>query len=276
MLKKLIPKILGIQVNVLAVFAPQKAGKKAFDIFCKVRGGRIKEEQKELLDPAKFERLSVNDKSIQTYHWRGDGSKVLLIHGWESNTHRWWKLIADLKKFDYDIYAFDAPAHGASQGRLLNIPLYTEALEVVTNRYLPKYHIAHSIGALTSIYQFYKHQPKHVEKIVALGSASELGEIMENYRRFLTLSSKTMKALEQYILENLGFRFQEFSGAAFAKHVSVPGLIIHDKDDKITPVHASQHIHQNWINSQYIETTGLGHSLYQLEVREAVLSFIES
>ena len=275
MLKKLLPKLIGKYINTLSLFSKRRAAEKAFDIFCTVRRGRIKEDQKEFLFPAKDTQLVVDGNPVQTYHWYGTGAKVLLIHGWESNTHRWWKLIADLQQLDYDIYAFDAPAHGASSGTLLNVPLYTKALEAVTSHYKPDYHIAHSIGGLTAIYHYHTHKPKHVSKMVTLGAASELSEIMVDYQHILGLSNKVMHALEHHLERNYGFTFKQFSGAAFAKSITVPGLIIHDKDDTITPVAASRAIHNNWKNSNYIETTGLGHSLYQDEIRQAILKFLK-
>ena len=274
MLKKMLPKLIGQYLNVLALFSSKTAAYKAFMIFCTVRRGRIKEEQKALLTPARDTRILVDKNEVQTYHWPGSGPKVLLVHGWESNTHRWWKLIQDLQQERYDIYAFDAPGHGASSGKILNVPLYTRALQAVTQHYKPQYQVAHSIGALTTLFHFHKHQPTHIEKMVTLGSASELSEIMTEYQEILGLSRRIMKALEVYTIRSFGFTFTEFSGIAFAKAVTVPGLVIHDRDDTITPVKSSRAIHKSWDKSQYIETEGLGHSLYQNEVRQSILDFL--
>jgi len=52
---KLLARILGFYVNLLAYIYPKSAGHKAFEIFCTPRGGRFKEYQREFLqggDPA--------------------------------------------------------------------------------------------------------------------------------------------------------------------------------------------------------------------------------
>ena len=251
------------------------AARKAFLIFCTPRGGRIKDFQKELLDPAKDKTFQLNPSTtIQSYHWPGSGPTVLLIHGWESNSHRWWKLIDELKEAQYNIVAFDAPAHGNSSGKILNVPLYTAGLDMISQHYKPSIHIGHSIGGLTNVYHYYKHQPAHVQKLVILGAASELTEIMKDYQSILGMQNRVMSGLNELVQERFGFSIREFSGYAFAKAISIPGLIIHDKLDKITPVAASRGIHKNWKNSTYIETTGLGHSLYQDKVRKEILNYI--
>jgi pimeloyl-ACP methyl ester carboxylesterase len=273
---RLLPKIIGTQINTISIWSKRAAARKAFLVFCTPRGGRIKEDQKEFLESAKDQRIKVNDAvTVQTYRWEGSGPTVLLIHGWESNAHRWFKLVEELQRKNYTVIAFDAPGHGNSTGKLLNVPLYTESVELVSNLYKPEVHIGHSIGGLTNVYHYYKHTPEHIKKLVILGAASDLAVIMKDYQRLLGMKNRVMTALDQLIQQRFGFSIDEFSGYAFAKAIDVPGLIIHDQYDKITPVAASRGIHKNWKNSTYIETTGLGHSLYQDEVRNHILKFIE-
>jgi len=272
---KLITKGIGFKLNVIAIFNITASAKQAFNVFCTVRGGRIKQEQEPLLTAARDQRLVVENKKIQTYFWKGRGPLVLLVHGWESNTHRWWKLITDLQENDFAICAFDAPAHGGSEGVIMNVALYAGALEVVTQYYKPVYQVAHSIGGLTSIYHYNKYRPEHIQRMAVLGSASELSDIMQDYQKLLGLSNRVMKALEQHIISKYGFSFEEFSGATFAKEITVPGLLIHDKEDTIVPVKASRAISLQWKNSHYIETEGLGHSLYQDKIRQTIIRFLQ-
>lgn len=271
------PKIIGAQINTIAIWSKRAAARKAFLVFCTPRGGRIKENQMAFLESAKDQRIKVNESvTVQTYKWVGSGPTVLLIHGWESNAHRWFKLVEELQSKNYSIIAFDAPGHGNSTGKLLNVPLYTESVEKISSLYNPEVHIGHSIGGLTAVYHFYKHQPVYIKKLVILGAASDLAVIMKDYQRLLGMRDSVMIALDHLIRQCFGFSIDEFSGVAFAKEIHKPGLIIHDKHDKITPVAASRGIHKNWKNSTYIETTGLGHSLYQDEVRNHILKFIKS
>ncbi len=259
------------------MWSKKAAAKKAFLVFCTPRGGRIKPHQKEELDAAKDQRLEIEKNlTIQTYRWEGTGPTVLLIHGWESNARRWYKLIEALQKNNYNIVAFDAPAHGNSTGTILNVPLYTTCVQAVSKHYQPSVHIGHSIGGLATIYHYSKHQPEHVQKLVVLGAPSQLSVIMENYQRLLGMKNVVMTGLDALIKQRFGYSIDEFSGFAFVQKIAVPGLIIHDKYDQIAPVASSRGIHKNWKNSTYIETSGLGHSLYQDKVRKQILKFIAS
>ncbi len=257
------------------MWSKKVAAKKAFLVFCTPRNGRIKPHQHEALNPAKDQRIEIEENlTIQTYRWKGSGPTILLIHGWESNSHRWLNLVTSLQKQGYNVIAFDAPAHGNSTGKILNVPTYTQAVQAVSDIYKPNVHIGHSIGGLTTIYHYYKHQPKHIEKLVILGSPSGLSVIMKDYQRLLGMKNAVMNGLNALIKTRFGFSIDEFSGFNFVKTIPIPGLIIHDKYDQITPVESSRGIHKNWKNSTYIETSGLGHSLYQKKVREHILNFI--
>lgn len=274
-LQKILPKVIGTQINLLSFWNKEAAAKKAFLIFSLPRAGRTNPEQQEYLNSSHQEKISIDKKlTVQTYRWEGKGKTVLLIHGWESNAHRWWKLIDQLRERDYNIIAFDAPAHGSSSGRIFNVPLYTKSLEVITQHFKPEIHIGHSLGGMTNIYHFHKHSPEHIQKMVVLGAPSELSEIMTDYQNLLGMSDRVMHSLDVYIHERYGFTFDTFSGSAFAKAITVPGLIIHDKLDSIAPVSSSRAFHKNWKKSTYIETEGFGHSLYQDEVRQAIIDFI--
>ncbi len=275
-LLKLLPKAIGIQINAISLWSKKAAAQKAFLVFCTPRGGQIKAHQQEALNIAKDQQIEIEKNvTIQTYRWVGTGPTILLIHGWESNTHRWFKLIEVLQENNYNIIAFDAPAHGNSTGKILNVPLYANCVQAVSQLYTPSVHIGHSIGGLTTIYHYYKYHPEHIKKLVILGAPSQLSVIMKDYQRLLGMKNAVMTGLNNLVKERFGFSIDQFSGFAFAKAITIPGLIIHDKYDQITPVESSRGVHENWKNSTYIETSGLGHSLYQDKVNTQILKFIE-
>jgi len=226
------------------------------------------------LNKAKINCDEHDSKTIQTYHWKGNGKTVILIHGWDSNTHRWKDLIEDLQKEDFNIIAFDAPAHGYSEGKLLNVLIYSKCLDQLLSLYQPEIVIGHSVGAMTVVYnQYLKHNPK-VEKLVLLGAPSEMTEIMSDYKRVLNLNMKFMSSLEAFFKEKFNYTFSEFSIAEFAKGVQKDALIIHDQYDKVAPVEAAKSIHKNLKGSILNITEGAGHSLNKSEIRQDILKIL--
>ena len=75
----------------------------------------------EFLKEATQETFTHDGQDIHSFHWPGEGPKVLLLHGWESSTARWFAMYEPLKKAGFDIYAIDAPAHGRSEGKKFNV-----------------------------------------------------------------------------------------------------------------------------------------------------------
>lgn len=275
-LNKIIPKLYGAFLNLYAFVFPKKAAEKAFLIFCKVRKGKVLPHQRDFLDTAKDQRLSIAEHTIQTYKWEGKKDTVVLVHGWESNAWRWHKLIAHLKEKDYNIIAFDAPAHGYSTGSYLYVPLYAQILQSITETYMPKHIIGHSVGGMTALYTEHSTPSTSVEKIVTIGSPSEFHEIITHFKQLLGLNQRVYMALGAYIFNRFGFTEKEFSSSRFVRTNEKKGLLFHDRLDTIAPYHASQQVHKAWKNSKLVTTEGLGHSMHQDEVNEQIIAFLAS
>ena len=273
--KKLLPKIYGAFLNIYVYLSPVKAAEKAFTIFTKVRKGRVLPHQKEYLDPVKHERIDVSGHTIQTYNWPGKKETVLLIHGWESNTWRWHKLLEKLTQAEYNVIAFDAPGHGYSSGEYLYVPLYAEVLEHMVQTYKPDHLIGHSVGGMTILYNEYENPNDTIEKIVTIASPSEFHEIIGHFQNLLGLSHRMLEALETYIKKRFGFTIREFSSSKFVSTNSKKGLLFHDRWDKITPFHASERVHAVWKESIFYSTEGLGHSMHQEEVNDKIIAFLQ-
>lgn len=274
LVKKYLPKIIGLRLNSLFLIKPEKAVFKAYELFSSPRKGQIKPEQEIFLNKAKTTSIEYNSNKIQTYHWKGEGKTVILIHGWDSNTHRWKDLIKDLQKENYNIIAFDAPAHGYSEGKLLNVLMYSKCLNRMLKLYRPEFVIGHSVGAMAIVYNQYLKQSSFVEKLVLLGAPSEMSAIMNDYKRILRLSDKFMRALEAYFKEKFDYNFSEFSIAGFAKNIEKEALIIHDEFDRVASVEAAKAIHKNLKHSRLKITEGAGHSLNKDEIRKEILNFL--
>ncbi|WP_194532453.1 alpha/beta fold hydrolase [Zobellia nedashkovskayae] len=275
-LNKMLPKVYGRYFNLLARVSKTRAAEKAFYVFCTVRKGRVLPNQKEYLDKAKSGALEVKNHTLQTYHWSGSKETVLLVHGWESNTFRWRNLIAKLLEANYNIVAFDAPAHGYSSGQYLDLPSYSDGVQAMIEKYNPKYLIGHSMGGMTLMYNEFYHKNEGVEKMITIGSPSEFYEIMDHYQRLLDFNDNVREALEAYVLNRFGFTVKEFSSSRFAKTNTKKGLLFHDELDKLAPFHASEAVHSYWNDSTFIRTKGLGHSMHQEHINDQIVDFLNN
>lgn len=272
----LIVKSIGIYLNALCVFSPKKAAKKALAIFATPRKGKILEHQKPFLNTAKKDTLQFDNLSITTYQWLGKKDSILLVHGWESNTQRWHKLIKKLQEQDYHIIALDAPAHGQSSGKQFNAILYAKCINQVVKAYEPQIIVGHSVGGMASVFFTKLFNYKLLKKLVLLGAPSEFVNIFKNYTNMLGLSSKLEHEIDLLVKARFGYLPNYFSTANFAKDLDVEGLIIHDTEDQIITYPEALLIKHNFKNAKLITTTGYGHSLQHESILNHVTEFINS
>ena len=276
LLNQILPLLYGAYFNILALFSEKLAAEKAFTLFCTPRKGKVLPLQEDYLENARDRVIEIGGITLQTYHWPGAKERVLLLHGWESNTFRWRNLIKILRAEGFDIVAFDAPAHGKSGGEILNVLLYAECVEHIREAFQPKYIVGHSVGGMTAVYHQYVYGANGIEKVVTIGSPSEFPEIMEHYQKILKFNNRVMRALDNYFQKHFGFGIADFSTSKFAEKLQVKGLLIHDELDAIAPFSSSERVHARWKNSELFRTSGLGHSLHQEEVNYKILDFLKS
>ena len=272
---KFLPLVYGAYLNAISLLSIKKASEKGFRILLTPRKGRVLPHQESFLNEAKDRKVSIGDITLQVYRWYGKKETVLLLHGWESNSFRWRNLIGKLQGEDYNIIAFDAPAHGYSTGKLFHVPLFTECTRIIVDLYGPKNIIGHSVGGMTAIYSQYKYPRPSVEKIVGIGAPSNLSGFMRQFQRTLQLNKKVMHGLDHYFEDQFNFNTTEFSLDRFVPHIQQKGLLIHDVLDTITPFQGSASLHRNWPESKLVKTEGLGHSMHQDLVNEHIMRFLK-
>ena len=275
LISTVVPLFYGQWLNFVALFNSQKAAKIAFDIFCTIRKGRVLPNQEEFLDSAKFTVEDVMEQRIQTYRWPGKKGPVLLLHGWESNTHRWRNLIKMLQEQDFEIIAFDAPAHGYSTGEMLHVPLYAHSLRHMLEKHGPKLVVAHSMGGMTILYDHFINPESSVEKIVTIGSPCEFEGFMHHFQAILKFNNRVWRAMDKRLKIWFDYHFHEFSSARFVANNTKKGLLFHDKLDKQVAYTESVKVHEHWKDSKLVLTEGLGHSMHQENVNEQIIAFLK-
>lgn len=272
--ESLLPRVFGVAINLVGLLSPKTAGAWALRVFTKVRGGRLHPGQRLKVQSAEFERLDAAGHAIQVYRWPGEGPRVLLVHGWQSNSARWRHLIPLLEAEGFDVFAFDAPGHGGSGGSHLHVPLYPQVIRHLRDRYAPSFLVGHSVGGMAILYDLYQHPGHSVEKIVAIGSPARFSIIMDEYQRLLGLGRHVRQAIDAYVLAWLGISVFDFHSMAFTRELEVPGLLLHDLEDDKISYQASVRVSESWRSSQILLTRGYGHSMHVPEVNQCVVDYL--
>lgn len=274
-LQKAIPKLYGFYFNILHLFSKEKSADLALKVFSIPRKGKILTHQQSFLSTARSQQIAFEDGLFKLYHWKGNGPTVLLNHGWESNSFRWKYLIEPLQELDYNIISIDAPAHGGSDGTLFTAVKYSRIIKDTIELYQPQIVIAHSVGAMATIFQESQKIHPFIQKFVFLGSPNRLEVIMRGYQGLTSFNNSVYKSLNKSLKTKFGFYIEEFNAADFAKNIKVPSLIIHNQEDIIVPFNAMEEIAAAMPSATtYTSKTG-GHSLYTQEVIDRVIKFLK-
>ncbi len=135
--------------KLLSSISKKKAAEKAFELFCTPQH-RNKKPLPKIFDQSEKLDIKIDDLNIQGWRWNHPAEKkVLIIHGFESSVVNFEKYIKPLIAKGYEVLAFDAPAHGRSDGKQINAPLYKRTIREIDKRYGPIHsYMAHSFGGL--------------------------------------------------------------------------------------------------------------------------------
>ena len=243
-------------------------------MFASPRKSRYTEKQRIIVESAFFEELSYKGQDIATYRWKGKGKTILLAHGWESNASRWSYILNELKAQGYNIIALDAPAHGRSGGKQFNALLYSEYINVVSEKHQPEVIIGHSVGGMATVFFMHKYQLHSVKKLVLLGAPAHFTGVFSRYKSMMGYNKRVSNGLDAIVFERFGKPVDYFSAANFTKAIEAEGLIIHDKKDKIIPFEDALLFANRYQNSKLIETEGFGHGLKDKSLTPKIIEFI--
>jgi esterase/lipase len=273
----LLTKAIGFGLNSWSYIQPNKATQIAYRLFSEPRRGKLtKDNLPDVLKNVPSQRFPADKTHLETYIWKGNSTVLLLVHGWESNTSRWEKLLPYLQKTGSTIVALDAPGHGLSGGSEFNVIKYAAYIDVAVKEYRPSVLIGHSIGGAACIYYQSHFKAESLQKMVILGAPSDYTIIVSNYVELLSLNNRMNELLNAYFSEKFKMEITLFSMASFAKELSVSGLIVHDVEDDIVSFGEGQKIASTWKNADFIQTKGLGHSLHDKNVYEKIVTFVLS
>lgn len=277
MLKKILTKSIGYYINILSYLFPKKATQLAYRFFSEPRDGKLFEQDlPTILLEANREMMTLEKHQFQLYTWHGNETKILLVHGWESNAARWELLLPYLQKTGSTILALDAPAHGLSSGKEFSVPNYAAYIHEVVQIYQPQIMIGHSIGGSACLFFQNRYTTLSIEKMILLGAPADLSILLENYAKLLGLNSKVIQLLDDYFSARFNTNSATFVGEKLAKTISVNGIISHDIEDDVVLFSESKKIEKGWKKAIFVETKGYGHSMHDPALYLKIQQFITS
>jgi pimeloyl-ACP methyl ester carboxylesterase len=259
--QKLAISYIRAKLNIMAMISKEKAAKKAFDIFC-TPFRKSKKKTPALFEKAESLSFLLDDHVIRGYRWNAGGTKkILIVHGFESSAKNFDRYITPLIKKGYEVMAFDAPAHGKSGGKRINLPLYIQTITKVAELYGPiDGFITHSFGGLAATHYLETVAHNDDTRLVLIAPATETTSAIDSFFNFLKLSTDIRKEFDQLIYEKGGVWPDHYSIRRAMKNVKAKVLWFHDENDDMTPLEDALNVaNDNHPNLEFVITQGLGH-----------------
>ena len=227
------------KLKTLGMLSPRKAAEAAYKIFCTPYSGKGNRKQPPVFHKAEKLSFEMDGLIIRGFRWHPEhpnGKKILIVHGFSSYAYKFEKYILPLKKEGFEVMAFDAPAHGSSDGKLINAYIYKNVLLRIESLFGPLYGImGHSLGGLAASLAFEELPNRENRKLVLLAPATETERAISNFFTFIPADEKVIQAFRDMISEMTGEPATYYSVSRVVKKITSPVLWVHDRQDPICP-----------------------------------------
>jgi pimeloyl-ACP methyl ester carboxylesterase len=262
----------------LSAISKKKAARAAFRLFCTPQS-RDTKELTGIFATAELLNIKMGKDIVAGYRWnKGDRRKVLILHGFESTALNFASYIEPLIKKDYEVLAFDAPAHGRSTGRQITALVYRDLIKYVHENLGPvKSYMGHSLGgfALSLALAEIPHDESYRAAFIA--PSTDTTTAITNFFGLVRLPQNVHKEFEAHIQMLSGRPISWFSINRTLKDIRAQLLWVHDEDDNITPLADVLKVRtETYSNVRLIITKGLGHSrIYRdAEIGRTIVEFL--
>lgn len=277
--QKLAILFIRVKFKFVSLVSKRLAAQQAFKLFCTPLADPPKRKPT-IFKWAEELQFKLNGLNIRGYRWNYQKpEKVLILHGFGSAAYKFNTYVEPLIDKGYVVLAFDAPAHGSSDGKTVNALEYSEMIIQVVKRYGPiNKFIAHSFGGIALALALEKMKHDENTKVVFIAPATETSSAIESAFKMLGLKNKEVKReFENIIIEKSGQHPNWFSIKRAMKNIKANILWVHDEDDDSTPVEDALKVKEkNFPNIEFVITQGLGHRriYHDKDVKKKVLSFL--
>jgi pimeloyl-ACP methyl ester carboxylesterase len=268
--------------KLISLVSSRSAAESAFGLFCTPYSKKVTQPEPSTFAEADKLTIEIEGNKVKGFHWKPsepNGHKILICHGFDSRTYNFEKYVIALLDKKFEVLAFDAPAHGLSSGKTINVGVYRDMILKIENCFGPLSGIiSHSFGGLATALAIEQLQANQDKRLVFIAPATETTTAMKHFFKAIPLGKDVLTEFEKIILEKGGHPSSWFSVARAIQNFTCPTLWIHDKKDMITPYADMAHLPE--LKLQHVKfyiTEGLGHSkIYrQEEIIQTAVGFFK-
>ncbi len=205
-------------------------------------------------------RLRHGSLDLALQAW-GTGPTVLLVHGWGGHALQFSALVQPLVQADLRVLAFDAPAHGRSRGRQVDLVAQAAAIAIVARQAGPLHCVlGHGAGAAAALHAV-RDWGFDAGRLVLLGAPAHADWPLHAFARRMGLPAETVEHM-RCIAErrhNHRLNWSRLWLADLLRQAALPTLLVHDEGDDEVPFAQGMSLARAWPEAQVHATCGLGH-----------------
>ncbi len=197
------------------------------------------------------------ERSMALYTW-GEGPTVLLAHGWAGRASQMAVYADPLVRRGFRVVAFDAPAHGRSDGTHTVLPEFVTAIERVAEAVGPLHAvIAHSLGAAATTMALAR--GVQAERVVFIAPPERPVNYLDRAAQMLGFSPAIARRTQRRLERRYGVEFDDARGSVLARSLRIPMLAIHDEHDAEVPHAEGRRLTDAWPGARLMTVHDLGH-----------------
>jgi pimeloyl-ACP methyl ester carboxylesterase len=215
--------------------------------------------EKDYLDTGRRFEISIHGKVVNCWKW-GSGPSILLAHGWNGRGIQLHHFIEPLVQRGYSALTYDAPGHGASQGKTSSYFEFTDTIRTLLSS--PNGHeirgvIAHSLGGSAVVNSIEKENL--ALDAVLIAPALRLKEVLYGFFDYVGLPRAIYEILIKEYEDQFGYNMHRDNPVNLLREINSKILIVHDKNDPTIPYADSKEISGRFPNIELHTTERLGH-----------------
>jgi pimeloyl-ACP methyl ester carboxylesterase len=263
--------------SIMQALSPSLAARLALRMFLTPPRRQLDPSDAPIVAQAVRTLVPIGADAFTKWTWGEGAPVVVLLHGWGSHAARFGDFIAPLRAAGYMVVGIDAPAHGASPGRLSDLPRFRDSLAEVLRAHRPVHAvIGHSLGGAATLTVLAETREFHPRKICLFGVPADMDYILESFAMMLGLRTRALAKLRERFAQRFGRSARDISIAAAAAHVRIPVMVVHDEEDNVAPLAQGNALAAAIPGATLLLTKGLGHSggLRDATTIERVVAFL--
>lgn len=255
-------------VQATGAVSPGAASVIALDLFMHVgRREPVRLADEATMEAARRSSISVaglarHPVDVVVYEW-GHGDRIVaLAHGWRGRSSQFAALVRDLVFEGYRVVAFDAPAHGESDGRRTYLFDWIDALRELQGRHGDLHAvIGHSFGALAALIAVA--DGLRAERVVTVAAPVDADTLLTQFQRGLGYDDRTAAAVRRRFARRFfpaeADPFPRISAAERPLPAGIRLVLVHDEGDRQVPFGEAARLAAVNPGAAVVATRGRGH-----------------